>query len=478
MSFRLREIDPHGQFLPQLKLELLTRIFPRQLVQDTLAATGAVTQRERKLNLETTFWLLVSMNLFVHSPLEHVLEQLSHGLRLLWPLETDRRSLLPRKSAISYRRAQLGVRPLQALFHQCCRPLATPHTPGAFFQGLRLMALDGHTQTVPDTPANARAFGRTSSQRGESAFPQVQCVSLCELGTHALVDSTFWPARTGEQRGAQRLLRSVTPAMLVLWDAGLHSYTLVQGVQARGAHVLGRLSAKVQPTPIRRLPDGSYLAKLWAGDKKARRRGEYTEVRVIAYTFTDPQAPGYQQRYRLLTTLLDPEQFPAAALAALYHERWEMELTLDEQETHQLEQGQPADPLRSRTPRGVVQELYGLLLAHYAVRYLMHEAACQAQVDPDRLSFTHALRVLQDSLPDFEIAAPELLAGLYQRLLRELADPLLPERQPRQEPRVVRRKVPKWPLKRLAHRHWPQPTRSVAKSLRLCEWGGAALVPI
>lgn len=473
MRFRLRDVDPDGKFLPQLQLELLAQVFPRTEVQAVLAATGAVTRRQRKLNLEAIFWLVLAMNLFAHSPLEHVLAKLTHGLRLLWPLETERRTLLPGKSAISYRRQQLGVRPLRELVRTGCRPLATPQTQGAFLRGLRLMAFDGQTQNVPDTPANAAAFGRTSSQRGESAFPQVLCVSLCELGTHAVIDSAFWPARTGEHRGAHRLLRSVTPGMLLLWDAGLHSYALVQGVQARGAHVLSRLSAKVQPERLRRLPDGSFLAQLWSGDKKERRRGDHVVVRVIEYTFTDPQAPGYQERYRLMTTLLDPEEFPAAQLAATYHERWEIELVIDEQETHLLDQGQPADPLRSRTPRGVIQELYGLLLAHYAVRALMHEAALQAEVDPDRLSFSHALRIIQDSLPDFEVVAPERLPGLYRRLLRELADPLLPEREARHEPRVVRRKVIKWPLKRLDQRDRPQPSQPVWKSLALRDWGGA-----
>ena len=478
MRFRLRELAPEGKFLPQLKLDLLAQVFPREGVQAVLHATGAVTPRHRKLNLEIVLWLVIGMNLFAHSPLEHVLEKLMHGLRLLWPDEEERRTLLPRKSAISYRRSQLGVRPVRALFHQCCRPMATAQTRGAFLFGLRLMGIDGHTQDVLDTPENAAVFGRPGSQRGASAFPQVRCVSLCELGTHCLVDTTFWPSGTGEHRGAHRLLRSVTAKMLLLWDAGLHSYALVRGARRRRAHVLGRLPQDVRPERVRRLPDGSFLAKLWATDRAGRRRGEHQLVRIIEYTFTDPQAPGYRQRYRLLTTLLNPRRFPASLLAGTYHERWEHELVIDEQDTHQLEQHHPASPLRSRTPRGVIQELYGLMLAHYAVRCLMHEAALQADEDPDRLSFSHALRVIQDSLPDFEIAAPELLPGLCRRLLRELADPLLPEREPRSEPRVVRRKVIKWPLKRLEHQRWPQPTRPFWQAIELRDWGGGVAVCI
>jgi hypothetical protein len=331
------------------------------------------------------------------------------------------------------------------------------------------MALDGHLQDVPDTPENAAAFGRHSTDRGPSAFPQVLCVSLCELGTHALVDTSFWPALTGEDRGARALLRTITREMLVFLDSGLHSYALVEAIRQRGAHVVSRLPKTVKPHRVRRLPDGSYLAHLLPGEARKRRAGESLSVRLIDYTFDDPQAPGYGKRYRLVTTLLDHQAFPAAVVASTYHERWEIELVIDEQDTHQLGQHHPASPLRSRTPRGVIQELYGLMLAHYAVRFLMHEAAVQADEDPDRLSFSQALRVIQNSLPDFEIAAPELLPGLCRRLLRDLADPLLPEREIRTAPRVVKRKVVKWPLKRWEHHRWPQPTRPPWKALRLLD---------
>jgi len=178
----------------------------------------------------------------------------------------------------------------------------------------------------------------------------------------------------------------------------------------------------------------------------------------------------------LVTTLLDEVAFPAHTLACTYHERWEIELVFDEQDTHQLGQRQPAAPLRSRKPRGVIQELYGLLLAHYAIRFLMHEAARAVDEDPDRLSFTHALRLIQESVADFELAASELVPQLCQRLLRDLAEPLLPERIPRVEPRVVKCKVIKWPLKRPHHRHWPQPTRPYCQAVSLLNWNGAGAI--
>jgi hypothetical protein len=296
------------------------------------------------------------------------------------------------------------------------------------------------------------------------------------VGTHAVVATTFWPATTSEERGVWRLVRSLTEGMLVLWDRGFHDYELLVAVRKRQAHGLGRLPDHVKPERLRRRPDGSYLAKLFPSDGKRRRRGEHLLVRVIEYTLDDPQLPGYGTRYRLVTTLLDPEEAPAHTLACTYHERWEIELVIDEQDTHQLGQHHPASPLRSRQPRGVIQELYGLMLAHYAVRFLMHQAALQVQEDPDRLSFMGALRLIQDSVADFEMAAPELVPQLCQRLLRDLAEARLPERVPRVEPRVVKRKVIKWPLKRQAHYHSLQPTRPFWKAVRLLGWNGVPTI--
>jgi hypothetical protein len=467
MQFTTRAVDPTQPFPLQVRPELLTRFVPATAIDAVFAELGLRTHRIRKLTLQLLVWLVIAMNLFATVAIEDALEQLLHGLRLLWPDDDEYLGVMPQKSAITYRRYQLGVRPLRRLFHRVCRPLATSETRGAFLGGLRLMAIDGHLQDVPDTPANATVFGRPRTERGDSAFPQVLCVSLVECGTHALVDTSFWPCHAGEHRGARRLLRSLTAEMLVLVDRGIYSYDLVCGVRQRGAQLLARIAASVQPEWLRRLPDGSSLVQIHPGKQSPRRHGQPQLVRLIEYTLADPQLPGHGQVHRLVTTLLDPEEFPALMLVCAYHERWEFELVVDEQDTHQLQQHHPSSPLRSRKPAGVIQELYGLMLAHYVVRALMHEAALLAEEDPDRLSFVHALRVIQEAVPDFEIAAPALLEGLFRRLLRELARTHLPERKPRAEPRCVRRKVIKWPLKRSEHYRWPQPTRAFEKAVAL-----------
>ena len=463
--FRLRQPDASGHFADRLKLEALTRIVPPDVVHAVLAECGALAQRERKLTMEAVVWVLLAMNLFLDRSLGAVLEQLARGARLLWP---DPDAPLPRPHALTYRRYRLGVRPLALLFRRLCRPLATPVTPGAFYQGHRLFALDGHTLAVPDTPENAAYFGRHGTARGPAACPQVQGVYLLEAGTHAVVDAGFWPCLVSERRGARRLLRSLPEGGLLLYDRGLHEYALVAGARSRGAHVLGRLPKSARPERERgALPDGSYLAWLQPAD---RREGKRVRVRVIEYTLDDPGRPGHGERHRLVTTLLDPAASPAKELAALYHERWEVEVTADELETHQVGHFPTASTqavLRSRKPVGVLQELYSLLLTHYAVRAVMHEAALAAGESPDRVSFTRAVRVLSDATVEFQLAAPELLPGLYRRLLRDLTRELLPPRRCRSNPRVVKRKMSRFPLKREVHRSWPQPTVPFEKAIVL-----------
>jgi hypothetical protein len=326
------------------------------------------------------------------------------------------------------------------------------------------MALDGTVDNLPDTPENAAYFGRPSTERGEGAFPQVQGVYLCEVGTHAIVDAGFWPYHTSERLGAKRLLRSVGDGMLVMWDRGLHSAEMVALARQHGAHVLARLPAKVRLHGARRLADGSWVGFLYPTDAQGRRSGEPQRVRVIVYTLWDPGRPGHGEPHRIVTTLLCPEQYPARELVVAYHERWEIEVTIDEQQVHQR---LALRPVRSRKPVGVIQELYGLLIGHYLIRSLMHAAAQSVGVDPDRISFVHALRVIGEAISDFEIAAPEQVPGLYARLLRDIAAGRLPARRERINPRVVKRKMSNFPLKRAQHRPGPQPTRPFREAILL-----------
>jgi hypothetical protein len=400
------------------------------------------------------------MGVFTNIALSQVLRKLVKGVRYIWPDDADYETAT--KSAISQARYRLGARPVVALFHRVCAPIATEQTPGAFLYGLRLMAIDGTTEDVPDTPANATFFGRRHGDRGDSAFPQMLAVYLCEVGTHAICDAGFWPCHTSERLGGLRLLRSVGPGMLLMWDRGFHSFEMAVKTQQRGSAFLGRLPAHVKPQFVRSLPDGSYLAYIYPSDYPRRRQGERLLVRVIEYTIDDPNRPGHGEQHRLITSLLDAELYPAHTLACEYHQRWEIEITIDEVDTHQR---LPNIPLRSHKPVGVIQEAFGLLLAHYAVRTVMHEAAIQAGLAPDRLSFVNAVRIIGDAVAEFQMTTPAQWARLYQRLLKDIAGYRLPERENRSNPRVVKRKMSKFKLKREVHRHWPQPAKPLQAAI-------------
>jgi hypothetical protein len=450
MRFTIVGLEAECKFCEAFTLEALGQVIPVEQVQAAVEPLRPGS-RVRKLTVEVTLWLVLALHLFPRHSIPAVLRQLAHGQRLVWP---EAEVVLPGASALAYRRAQLGARPVAALFHQVCRPLANPQAVGAFRFGRRLMGLDGTIENVPDSPANARVFGRRCSQHGPSVYPQVLAVYVVEVGTHAVVEAGFWPGPSSEHRAARRVVRALAPGMLLLWDRGFHSLGLLRAVQARGADVLGRLPAHVHPQLLRPLADGSAL--VWLRPVRgAQDAGAVREpglrVRLISYRLSGPGAP--REPIQLVTTLLDPTQAPAQALAATYHERWEVELTLDELDTHQR---LATRTLRSLHPVGVVQELYGLLLAHYVVRTLMHAAALPRGLDPDRLSFTRALETVCAAILDFQLVPPSQWPTLSARLLADLAQTPLPPRRPRTAPRAVKRARSRYVQRRATYAATPR----------------------
>jgi hypothetical protein len=346
------------------------------------------------------------------------------------------------------------------------RPLATPQTPGTFYKGMRLMGIDGTVEDVPDTPANAEHFGRSSGGRGDSAFPQVRKVSLVELGTHVEVAMVIGGWHDSEQKLVKQLWDKIPADALLLEDRGFFSYEDWKTLDSQGKKLLVRVKSNMILKPIQRLSDGSYLAKIYPSsyDRDKDRNG--IVVRVIEYTLDDPQRSGHGEKHRLLTNLLDHEEFPALELACRYHERWEEELVFDEQKTHQdpRRSGKPAQ-LRSQTPEGVEQELYAVSLGHFVVRALMLEAAKQEDLDVDRLSFTGCLRILQARLPECDSATPLRLQQWYRLLLAEMAQERIEPRRNRVNPRVVKRKMSKFAKKRPEHRGRPPLKKTFAETV-------------
>src|SRR5690606_31435145 len=333
-------------------MQAIEKVIPRATVEAVLTQQDAWHERERKFSMVAVVLVLITMSLYRHLAIGHVIRRLAQGLRFLWP---DPTYTVPGASAFSYRRYQLGVSTMQALFKQLARPLARREPPGAFLFERRLMALDGTTLTLADTAENEAVFGRHKTGRGRTAFPQVRCLFLAEAGTHAVIDAGFWPIDTSERLGARRLgarrlLRSLEPGMLVMWDRGLHSFDMLQAAMEQGADVLSRLPAHVKPEVIGPLPDGSQLVRLRPSEYHRRKAGEHLVLRLVEYTTTDPARPGHGETHRLVTTLLDHEAAPAKELACAYHERWEVELVIDEIKTHELF----SHRLRSQKPVGVL----------------------------------------------------------------------------------------------------------------------------
>lgn len=371
-----------------ISVGVLTRVYPPELVDAVIEAAGRVEVRHRLLPARVTAYYVLAMALFSHASYEEVMRFLVDGLAWQSGWRQDWR--VPTKAAIFQARKRLGSEPLRALYEGTARPLGTPDTQGVWLAGRRLMSLDGTCLDVADTPANDAAFGRPASSRGDrrAAFPQLRIVGLCEVGTHAILDAALGSYGTGETTLARGVLRSLAPGMLCLADRGFYSGALWAQAAATGADLLWRIKSNLTLTRQRDLADGSYLAI--TGGRDARQRGHDHTVRVIDYELADPGRPNPDERYRLLTTILDPDVATAGQLAGVYPQRWELETTLGELKTHQRG---PGVVLRSKQPEGVYQEAYGHLCVHYAIRTVMHEAALTADLDPDRLSFLRSLRV-------------------------------------------------------------------------------------
>ncbi len=378
----------------RIAIGVLTSTFPPELVDRVVAQAGRTQQRQRLLPARVVVWLVLAMALFSGQSYEEVARLLAGGLG--WARRWQQWWRVPSTPAIVKARARLGAEPLRRLFVEVARPLAAPDTKGAWYRGWRVLAVDGTTLDVADTPANEAAFGRPKTHRGEqAAFPQVRVVGVAECGTHALIDAAMGPLAKGETTLAAGLLTeggALGQGVLVLADRLFVDATLWRKAAATGADLVWRTRTNAVLPVLELLPDESYLSQISAATD--RRQGVApTVVRVVEYTLgKDPGRPTQPAPIRLLTTILDPRKAPAAELAALYHQRWEFETTLDELKTHQRG---PKMVLRSKTPEMVAQEVWAHLLVHHAIRTLMHQAALDHHLDPDRLSFIRSLRIVR-----------------------------------------------------------------------------------
>lgn len=388
-----RQLNEH------VTLGVLTKAVPVAVVDEVLQQTGRRNWRARHLLPRVMVYYVMALTLYAHASYDTVLRELMEGLR--W-LRWEGAALdLVCKSAITQARVRLGAAPLRELFRRLAQPLADPRAPGAWYQGRRLVSFDGTTIDVPDLPVLERHFGRPPSSRGSSGFPQLRLLTLLETGTHAIFATVIAGFSTGEVSLARRIVTHLRPGMLCLADRAFVGYTLWRDAAASGADLLWRARRIAVFPCLQRLDDGSYLSRLYPSPDHRRRDRDGLTVRIIEYRM--PDVPGGDQIYRLVTTILDAQAAPATELAALYHERWEDETVLAE-----VKVTMPGGRLmlRSRRPDLIMQEVYGLLLTHFAIRQLMYEASQQAACDPDMLSFKHTIEIVRRNLPFYAAFPP------------------------------------------------------------------------
>ena len=397
MSRKAARLPNGTRISDHVALGVLTTTIPMDLIDEVLRDTGRQSQRQRQLPARLVVYYVIGLALYAQASYGEVLRCLLEGLRWLQVKGLD--ITLAGKSALPQARVRLGVAPLKELFQRVARPVAEPGTPGAWYRGRRLVSLDGTTIEMPDTPELVTRFGRPKAPRGVSAFPQMRLLTLVETGTHTIIAAVADRSRASEMRLAPHLLARLQAGMLCLADRGFVGIALWRLGMASGADLLWRVRSHQRLPGLRVLCDGSYLSRLYPSPHHRRLAKAGIPVRVIEYRLDG--IPDAEPRYRLLTTILDPSEAPAPELAALYHERWEHESTLAELK---VKLSGRRLMLRSRRVDLVEQELYGLLLAHLAVRRLMYEASRHAACDPDTLSFIHTVRIVRRTLP-FHAAA-------------------------------------------------------------------------
>ncbi|MGY3061646.1 hypothetical protein ACVWZD_005944 [Streptomyces sp. TE3672] len=408
-----------GRFAPG-HLGELTQVVPFDLVDAVLEETLTVQRRLRDLPSRVGVYFVLAMCLFPEVGYRLVWQKLTAaltgaGLEIAGPTAKALRDL----------RRRVGAIPMRRLFDILAGPLAQPTTRGVRFGPFRTVSFDGCSSIkVPESDRNVDRFGPQS--RG--GYPMVELMTLVETGTRALIGAVFGPTSVGETDYARRLLHHLRPDMLILWDKGFDANAFLANVIGTGAQFLGRIRANRRTPVLARLGDGSYLSVLGA-----------VPVRIIEaeITVTCKDGTSFTGSYRLATTLTDARRYPASALAALYHQRWEHESTYLALR-HTLWQGRV---LRSGDPVGVEQEMWAMLTLYQALRTVMVEAAeSRPGTDPDRCGFTIALHTARDLV----VQAAGISSGATGVIGRQILAGLLPPRRPRVSTRKVKSPISRY----------------------------------
>lgn len=372
---------------------------PRAIVDRVLEETKRTSVRRRKLPAYLMVYYVIAAALMSSVSAREVLRRLVDDVRdQFW----DSKALIATRAAICKARQRIGSDPLRRLYEQVVGPVAKRSTLGAWFRGLLLVALDGSSLQLQDTPANRKRYGKAGAANQKSSpLPLIRIVTLCEIGTHVLFGARMAAWKVSEVALAGQVLEHLKPGMLCVADRLFYGFDLWDQAVRTGAHLLWRVQKAIPLPRLQTLSDGSYLSEVRPrSTAPAAERARWLRVRVIKF---DIVVGRKRVHYRVITTLLDPRKAPALELAALYARRWGIETALAELKTQLKGSGVL---LRSHKPDLVEQDFYGLLLAHFGVRSIAEEAARKKGLAPTELSFAHVLRVVIRRLPEMVSFSP------------------------------------------------------------------------
>lgn len=390
MARHAKNISQGNTATEHLGVGVLALCYPLPIITDIIASCGKADKRVRDLPAALMVYYVIALSLFPGVAYQSVLRWLLSGLQWLG----NHGFRVACRESLSDARQRLGALPMERLHDRLGQPMAQKSLPGSYFKDLLLVAIDGSTLALQDTPANSGEFGRSSNQNGDAAWPLARFVCLAECGTRLIFGAKLGSYKDSEITLAKSLAPRLGPGMLCMADRLFPGYELWKQFAATGSHLLWRAKTAVKLDKIKVLTDGSYLAK-WLPDEERKKGGHPVIVRVIEYRLKDPGADeDKEETYRLITTILDPAEATAEALAGLYPQRWEIEISIKEGKTI-LRKGRIT--LRSKTPELVRQEFWGMILAHYLVRKMMAQAALDRKRDPDELSYEAGVEIIKST---------------------------------------------------------------------------------
>jgi len=443
----MKKLDQKSQKVIRQRIQALKHMLSKK---DLEAQLGEAMHSRycKRVPMEVAIWFVVGVGMFSADAYRQI-------FRWLVPLGTE----IPGSSTLTEVRKRVGAELMKNIYHGVVKLLGTAKNQVGFYQGMRLMGVDGFTLDLFDSKENRKEFSRPKNGRCFGPFPQTRCVGLVELGTHVFWRTAIGTYLEGEQTLLKRLFQYMDQQMLVLMDRNFLSFEIAHEITSRKAQFLIRCKSNRVLPVLKRLKDGSYLSRIYPTQYDQQKDRNGIDVRVIEYTLDDPARVGCGELHRLVTSLLDDQTHPADELIVLYHQRWDEELAIDELKTHLRQR----PVLRSQRPEGVRQEIYALLISHYVIRKIAFDSSRKAGVAPTRISFTATLKILQSKLA--EVSMVGNVREWYQLIVDEAAREVTPPRQGRINPRVLKKTTSAWTKKRDKHRKPKQPKNDFDQSI-------------